>query len=126
MLMARLIPAAKFSKETGITKEIKIQKTLMPKDVASGHVVGFRVPRLSMRGARPGCLKWEFRVPRWVCLEDGVLAFDGLLRSCSPLAPIQIDKVQVDVVQEEIYRDEMPERYAHGFCGMMGFLMRGK
>ena len=102
ILSAIILPSAKFSKEITINKEVKIFKTLLPKDVAYGLVPGYQVPRRLMRGERLNCLSWEFQVPRWVCLENGCIEFDGLLRSTVP--DIIVERIEVDVVQEEIYR----------------------
>ncbi|KAI8145034.1 hypothetical protein BJV82DRAFT_45347 [Fennellomyces sp. T-0311] len=102
-LSAILLPAAKFSKETSVQKEVRIVKTLVPKDVVYGRVDGYRVPRLLMHGERSNHLSWEFYVPRWVCLEsERGIEFKGLLRSPAAV----VDCIQVDVVQEEIYRGD--------------------
>ncbi|KAI7849313.1 hypothetical protein BDC45DRAFT_520911 [Circinella umbellata] len=102
ILSAIILPSAKFSKEITVNTEVKILKTLLPKDVAYGLVPGYQVPRQLMRGERLNCLSWEFQVPRWVCLENGYIEFDGFLRSTAP--DIVIERIEVDVVQEEIYR----------------------
>lgn len=79
----------------------------MPRDVVYGYVDGYRVPRLVMHGERPGLLAWEFQVPRWACLEEEALEFNGVLHT-HPSTSYEwtIERIQVDVVQEEIYRDE--------------------
>ncbi|KAI9277079.1 hypothetical protein BDA99DRAFT_126005 [Phascolomyces articulosus] len=111
MLMAFILPSAKFAKEIHVSQEIRILKTLVPKDVVYGRVPGFKVPRVSMRGERPVSLAWEFQVPRWVCLENGYIEFDGILRRPTTVseesAMVTVEKIEVDVVQEEFYRGDL-------------------
>jgi hypothetical protein len=77
---------------------------LMPKDIAHGLTLsGYRVPRCTMRGQRTNCLAWEFKVPKWVCLENEI-EFNGILKSLND--QLLVDMIQVDVVQEENYRDD--------------------
>lgn len=90
-----------------VEREINVLKTLVPKDVSYGQVVGYRVPRRTMRGERPGSLAWQFYVPRWVCLENEKgIEFEGILSpSSSTDIPIRVKKVQVDFLQEELYHN---------------------
>lgn len=105
-IYAIVVPTGKFTKEVHIERDIKLCKTLMPRDVVYGYVDGYRVPRLVMHGERSGLLAWEFQVPRWSCLE-GTLDFNGILHThASTSYDWTIERIQVDVVQEEIYRDE--------------------
>lgn len=80
----------------------------MPKDVASGLVNGYQVPRCTMRGQRNQWLAWEFKVPKWACLGNDV-EFSGYLKSLND--QLIVDMIQVDVVQEELYIDGA--RYLH-------------
>ncbi|KAF7724185.1 autophagy- protein 2 [Apophysomyces ossiformis] len=101
-LSAKILPAGKFEKEVQVQKAVTIHKTLMPKDVSSGQVTGYIVPRRAMTGRRPNCIEWQFKVPKWVCLENtqGVL-FEGILRGEQDT---QIEKIEIDMIQEELYR----------------------
>ncbi|ORZ25424.1 hypothetical protein BCR42DRAFT_7573 [Absidia repens] len=99
---AKIMPMAKFAKHVEIERAITIHKTLMPKDIANGLVAGYRVPRCTMRGKRIGSLTWEFKVPKWACLETDI-EFDGVLKSLND--QLLVDMIQVDVLQEENYYD---------------------
>ncbi|CDH60670.1 predicted protein [Lichtheimia corymbifera JMRC:FSU:9682] len=113
-IYAIVVPTGKFTKEIHVEREIKVCKTLMPRDVVYGYVDGYRVPRLMMHGERPGLLAWEFQVPRWACLEEETLEFNGVLHT-HPSSSYEwtIERIQVDVVQEEIYRDETMNSKRH-------------
>ncbi|KAG0188181.1 hypothetical protein DFQ28_005302 [Apophysomyces sp. BC1034] len=105
ILSAKIYPGGKFEKEVQVQKEVAIHKTLMPKDVSSGQVTGYVVPRRTMMGSRKDYVGWEFKVPKWVCLENKQgIVFDGLFRSLG--GTVRIEKIAVDVVQEELYHQE--------------------
>ncbi|KAI8098542.1 uncharacterized protein BX664DRAFT_381244 [Halteromyces radiatus] len=103
IISAKIIPVAKFAKDIEVEKTIDIRKTLMPKDIAYGMVTGYKVPRTSMHGKRNGCLSWEFKVPKWVCMGNDI-EFEGVLKSLHD--QLLVDMIQVDVVQEELYHDD--------------------
>ncbi|KAI9280595.1 hypothetical protein BC943DRAFT_142924 [Umbelopsis sp. AD052] len=104
LVMAKLTPTGKLAYPIRSEKELVIHKTLIPKDVACGHVPGFIVPRTQMKGERPDVLKWKFQVPKWAYL-DNEIQFEGTF-SQGLGGQCTINKIEVDVVQEEVYRSD--------------------
>jgi hypothetical protein len=104
MVMAKITPTGKLASPIRSERELVINKTLIPKDVACGHVPGFIVPRIQMKGERPDVLKWKFQVPKWAYLDDEV-QFEGTF-SQGLRGQCTINKIEVDVVQEELYRGD--------------------
>ncbi|KAI9255665.1 hypothetical protein BDA99DRAFT_539812 [Phascolomyces articulosus] len=136
VVIAKIIPSnSKLHKKPfRAEKEIILEKTLMPQDVASGQVTGYICPRIPMRGSAQRDdyhFLWEFMVPKWVSLDQGFLEFDGVIRllqkennpadddsvsssstssSTSPSYRITgISKIEVDVVQQSFYHYEISE-----------------
>ncbi|KAI9319725.1 hypothetical protein BX666DRAFT_1915658 [Dichotomocladium elegans] len=116
LITAKIVPASSKlgKKPLQAEREVRIEKTLMPHDVATGQISGYIVPRLTMSGfaRRPGMeIHWGFRVPRWVCLEKEWVDFEGVFSisygSSSASAAINIAKIQVDVVQQSFYHYEL-------------------
>ncbi|KAI9022857.1 hypothetical protein CLU79DRAFT_751052 [Phycomyces nitens] len=106
-LTARVLPTGKFEKEWLVHREIRLLKTLMPKDVSAGHVIGYVVPHRKMMGERPLTIGWEFNVPGWVCLENRQgIEFVGMLKTLVGPESVEIAKIEVDAVQEEVYRQD--------------------
>ncbi|KAI9299287.1 hypothetical protein BJ944DRAFT_55914, partial [Cunninghamella echinulata] len=104
-ITARITPTSKFAKDIEVYRDIIIKKTLMPKDVATGIMDGYQVPRCTMRGQRKNWLAWEFKVPKWVCLANNMdVEFSGYLKSLND--QLIVDMIQVDVVQEDLYFDD--------------------
>ncbi|CAO3626315.1 unnamed protein product [Cunninghamella blakesleeana] len=106
-ISARIISTAKFAKDVEVYRDIIIRKTFIPKDVASGLVNGYQVPRCTMRGQRNHWLAWEFKVPKWACLGKEV-EFTGHFKSLND--QLIVDMIQVDVVQEELYIDSASDQ----------------
>ncbi|KAG2174961.1 hypothetical protein INT43_006023 [Umbelopsis isabellina] len=114
--IAKLTPTGKFvSQPIRCERELMIHKTLVPKDVACGHVPGFVVPRIVMKGERSDVLKWKFSVPKWACLNEE-LSFEGTF--IQGRNQCKISKIEVDVVQEEVYRSDT--RYCPDQTGLDG------
>ena len=118
VVSAKVIPAGKLSKKLVRTeKELILEKTLMPKDVAAGQVAGYVVPRIMMRGSalRADCeFRWEFKVPKWISLEHGLVEFDGTIRLTkvghkekAGSRVVGISRIEVDVVQQSFYHYEI-------------------
>ena len=130
-VIAKIIPnnSKLHKKPIRAEKEIILEKTLMPQDVASGQITGYVCPRIPMRGTAQRDdyhFIWEFKVPKWVSLDQGLLEFDGVIRllkqdtstpvdddddsicSTSSMSSriMGISKIEVDVVQQSFYRDE--------------------
>lgn len=107
MVVAKITPTGKLVSPIRCEKELLIQKTLVPKDVACGHVPGFIVPRIQMKGERLDVLKWKFSVPKWAYLEDEI-QFEGTFSQGrrGGRCTTTINKIEVDVVQEEVYRSD--------------------
>lgn len=104
LVMAKLTPVGKLAYPIRSERELVINKTLIPKDVACGHVPGFIVPRIQMKGERPDVLKWKFHVPKWAYLGNEI-QFEGTF-SQGLGGQCTINKIEVDVVQEEVYRSD--------------------
>ncbi|KAI8149604.1 hypothetical protein BJV82DRAFT_588590 [Fennellomyces sp. T-0311] len=119
VVSAKVVPSnSKLAKKPiRAEKELVLEKTLMPKDVAAGQVAGYVVPRITMRGSalRADCqLRWEFRVPKWISLDHGLVEFDGTLQLTkvdhnvkAPSRVVGISKIEVDVVQQSFYHYEI-------------------
>ncbi|KAI9492413.1 hypothetical protein BDB00DRAFT_828913 [Zychaea mexicana] len=123
-VVAKVIPSNSklHKKPIRAEKDVKLEKTLMPQDVASGQVAGYVVPRITMRGSAQRDeyhFLWEFKVPKWVSLDQGLIEFDGvvqLLKSAdnydnekaqSSSRITGIAKIEVDVVQQSFYHYEI-------------------
>ncbi|KAI8374686.1 uncharacterized protein BYT42DRAFT_577278 [Radiomyces spectabilis] len=109
LITAKILGCGKFAKETHIERPVQIHKTLLPKHVAQGQTLGYQVPKVIMHGERPANMKWEFKVPTWVCLEnDAGIEFVGNLQSLADV-PLEITRIEVDVIQEELYRYDISD-----------------
>ncbi|KAI7878934.1 hypothetical protein K492DRAFT_238258 [Lichtheimia hyalospora FSU 10163] len=111
MITAKIVPAgAKLCKKPiRVEKEICLQKTLMPHDIAT--LAGYRVPLLTMTGAsrraKDTVLRYEFHVPKWICLDNGTIDFDGTFSLSSSSDITGIAKVEVDMVEQHFYHYDM-------------------
>ncbi|KAJ8657938.1 hypothetical protein O0I10_006466 [Lichtheimia ornata] len=113
MITAKIVPAgAKLCKKPiRVEKEIWLQKTLLPHDIAT--LAGYQVPLLTMSGAsRRGdddtIIRYEFRVPKWTCLDNDTIDFDGTFSISSSSSSITgIAKVEVDMVEQHFYHYDM-------------------